>query len=292
MAKKNLLNPCSTAIQKTLAYSSVFKYPLTFYQLSTYLISNKKFKYKEFRKQLKRLVSKGFVKQRKGKYYLPGVKNIDSEKRKKYSKRLIRKNRKILKCLESVPWIKMICITGSTANYSADHKTDLDLMFVTSKNRVWLTRGFVFLILRIVGKLPPSDFNNREICPNIFMDEKNLSWKKHQRNLYVAKNIIAMQPIYNKENMYFRFLRANAWLHKYVAQFNFYSPIKFKKLRSSKSTILNSLEKLSYKMQLKYMEKKRTHEVVSKRLIHFNKNDNSQKTLTAYKNVLGNRKIG
>jgi len=292
MATKNLLNPCSLAIQKTLAYSSVFKYPLTFYQLSTCLISNKNFKHKEFRKQLKRLVSKGYIKQRKGKYFLPGIKNIDPERRKEYSKRLIRKNRKILKFLQSVPWIKMICITGSTANYNADHKTDLDLMFVTAKNRVWLTRGFVFLILRIIGKLPPSDFDNREICPNIFMDEKNLSWKKDQRNLYVAQNIITMQPIYNKENMYFRFLRANTWVRKHVAQFNFYTPIKFSKLRSSRSTILNSLEKLSYKMQMEYMKKRQTKEVTTKRLIHFNKHDNSPKTLKAYKSVLGNRKIG
>ena len=285
------MDPCRHSIQKTLAYFSVFKYPLSFYQLSTYLISNRKFRRKAFKKELKRLVSKGFIKQRKGKYYLPGVKNVDPEKRSRYTQRLIKKNRKALKTLEKVPWIKMICITGSAANYNSEPNSDLDLMFVTSKNRVWLTRGFVFTILRIFGKLPAGNFEDRELCPNIFIDEKNLTWPKDKRDIYIAQNIVSMQPIYQKEGMYFRFLRANTWIHKYNSQFEFQTPKRLGRNKSSRSDVLNYLEDLAYKMQLKYMEKRRTSEIVTKRLIHFNKNDNSQRIMSAYKGVLKNRKI-
>ena len=285
------IDPCSHSNQKTLAYFSIFKYPLSFYQLSTYLISNKKFKSKEFKKQLKRLVSKGFIKERKGYYYLPGIKNVDSEKRKGYTEKLIKKNRKVLNTLKKVPWIKMICITGSAANYNSEPISDLDLLFVTSKNRVWLTRGFVFTILRIYGKLPPKNFEDRELCPNIFVDEKSLTWPKSKRDIYIAQNIISMQPIHQKGNMYFRFLRANTWIHRYNSQFEFHTPSKFKKIKSSRSDILNFLEDLAYKMQLIYMRRRRTTETLTKRLIHFNKNDNSQKILFSYKSVLENRKI-
>lgn len=281
----------SHSIQKTLAYFSIFKYPVSFYQLATYLITNKKFKSKEFKKALKKLISKGFIKERNGYYFLPGIKNVDTEKRRKYTQKLIKKNRRILNILKKVPWVKMICITGSAANYNSEPRSDLDLLFVTAKNRLWLTRGFVFTILRMFGKLPVGNFEDRELCPNIFVDEKSLTWPKGKRDVYVAQNIISMQPIYQKDNMCFRFLRANSWIHKYNSQFEFYTPARFKKTKSSRSDILNFLEDLAYKMQLGYMKKRRTTEIVTKRLIHFNKNDNSQRILSAYKSVLKNRKI-
>ena len=42
----------------------------------------------------------------------------------------------------------MIAITGSVANYDAEENDDIDLLIVTEKNRLWITRGFVFLILK------------------------------------------------------------------------------------------------------------------------------------------------
>ena len=60
--------------------------------------------------------------------------------------------------------------------------------------------------------------------------------------------------------------------------------MKTKKL-SSGSRLVNLLEKIATKLQLKYIEKKRTNEVTNKHMIHFRKNDNTGWILESYKKL-------
>jgi len=67
------------AIKRTLAYRSIFNYPLNYYQLSTYLITGKKIGNKALRKGLKKLEKKGHIKFENNLYSLSGVKNVNWE---------------------------------------------------------------------------------------------------------------------------------------------------------------------------------------------------------------------
>jgi hypothetical protein len=67
---------CDRAVQRTLAYSSVFKYPLSKHQLYTFLITRKKYEPDFFEKSLRRLVKGDSIKAKNGKYYLPGVRPV------------------------------------------------------------------------------------------------------------------------------------------------------------------------------------------------------------------------
>lgn len=284
-------NSCEFSIQRTLAYSSVFKYPLSFYQLCTYLIGNKGYSFSEISESLGNLVKKGYVKNSNGKYFLPGTKVVNWNQKFRYSLEVYKKNLKVIKNLSRIPWIKFIGITGSLANYSADKETDIDLFFITSKNRVWLSRGFVFIILKILRKLPSQNNVKREYCPNIFVDEKNMCWDKSKRNLYVAQNIVSIQPVFQRDNMYFRFISANAWIKKHYPNFYINTPKRFPGSRNSRSEVLGLLEFMANKLQIRYMKSKITSEVLSKGIIHFNKNDKSKHIMETYKNTLTNRKI-
>jgi hypothetical protein len=283
--EKSKLNICELAIQKTLSYSAVFKYPLSYYQICANLISKNKFSGKQIRKELKKQEKDGFITKYKGRYHLSSIKTVDWEERKKCTEKLIRNNRWVFEILEKIPWLKMISVTGSAANYNMEEKADIDLMFITSKNRLWLTRGFVFLILAILNKLP-KEHKNRELCPNIFIDESSLGWIKKRRNLYVAQNIISMQPIFDKDEMYFRFMSANKWVKEYYHNFKINLPEKFTPVKSSKSMLMNLIEKLAMFLELKYMKRKMTTEIATEKLIHFNKNDNSRRILKSYKRTL------
>ena len=217
---------------------------------------------------------------------LRGVRYHNTEKRIKISKGIIEKNKATVMLLTKIPWIKMIAITGSVANQDAAEGSDLDLLFITEKNRLWICRGFVFLILKIAGKLPKNQ-KERDICPNIFIDERKLSWAKKKRNLYVAQNIISMQPLIWRDDIYFDFIKSNKWISKYFTNFKIKSPTKKQKKRKSKENpFMNAIENIARKAQINYMKEAITTEVVDSKLIHFNKNDSSNNILIKYKALL------
>jgi hypothetical protein len=283
--KKNTLNTCRLAIIKTLSYSGVFGYPITFYQITNNLISNRSVSSKQIRKELDWLVERKFVKKTKKRYVLPGIKYHDIDKRIKATSDTVNKNRLIMRSLSKIPWIKMIAITGSVANQNTEKDSDIDLLFITEKNRLWISRGFVFLILKIMGKLP-KDQSKREICPNIFIDERNMAWQKKKRNLYIAQNIISMQPFIWRDDVYFQFLKANKWVQKYYGNFIFNSFESRRKSGSKTGVIIKFIELIARKAELAYMKKGRTEEIATDKLIHFNKNDNSKRVLSIYKKLL------
>ena len=167
---------CDLAIKKTLAYGAIFKYPMSFYQLSTYLVTKKKFDYDFFNKSLKRLVKKKHIKAKDGKYYLPGVRPVSWNSREKYTKKLLKDSQLGFTLLSTIPWIKMLTVTGATAKNNAVKNDDIDIFIVTEKNRLWITRSFVWAILKIIGKYAFSGERNKKFCCNLFVDETKMEW--------------------------------------------------------------------------------------------------------------------
>lgn len=282
--KKNSTNPCKISVIKTISYSSFFGFPLSFYEITNNLISQKKFTEKLIKKNLEELVSAKVVRKTKGRFIIAGEKNIDREKRLKITSQILEKNKQYLKIISKIPWIKMIALTGSVANQNADKNADVDLLFITESNRLWICRGLVFVVLKIIGKLP-NEKDKREICPNIFIEENNLGWPKKKRNLYVAQNIISMKPYLWRDDIYFKFIKANNWIGKYYPNFiiNFPKETKMKKQR--KSVPVSLIESWAMKIQISHMKKDITTETVNKKLIHFNKNDSSKRILSGYRKI-------
>lgn len=97
---------CEANIKKTLAYSAVFKYPLSYYQLTTYLMGKREYAYLFFNKQLRRLLKNKHIGVEKEKFFMIGNKPVSWQTRYKISKDIITKTKESLQSLESVPWIK------------------------------------------------------------------------------------------------------------------------------------------------------------------------------------------
>ena len=277
MTSRNDQKSCELAIKKTLAYRSIFKYPLSLYQLKTQLITKEEFKNKTIEKSLEHTLNKGYAKEKDKKYFLPGVKPVEWKSKISLTKKLIEKNWPVFNVIGQIPWVKMVAVTGSTAACNTTEKSDIDIFIISSKNRLWLTRGFVTILLKLLKKFPNEDGEGGKICTNLFMDEKELKWPDSKQNLHVAHDIILMQPIINKNDAYFRFMSANSWVIKYFAHFKIASAKDLNKPKIYKSFIVNFLENIGMRAQLWHMQKKKTTEVTTKHLIHFNKNDNSKR---------------
>jgi hypothetical protein len=277
---------CETSIKKTLAYRAIFKYPLSYYQLCTFLFSNKNYEYLFFNKQLRRLLKSKSIDVDKEKFFIPGIKPISWHSRYKASKEIITKTSEHLALVFAIPWVKMICITGSVAAYNADKGDDVDILIVSTKNRLWLTRLFTVLILKIVNLYPKVDGECGKICANLYIDEEALPWPREKRSIYIAHDIALMQPVYQKDNTYFRFLLSNKWICDYLPKFTFDIPSKLKPNVKGNSKLLDLLDTLVFNIQLGYMKKKKTKEITKKHFIHFNKFDNTQNILNEYDMLL------
>lgn len=277
---------CDRAIKRTLAYSAVFKYPMSEFQLYTFLITKKKYEYEFFNKSLRRLVKKKHIKAKEGKYYLPGVRPVSWKLRYKYSQELLDETRLCIRLLQAIPWIKMIAITGATASHNAVKDDDVDIFILTEKNRLWLSRLFVYLILKITGKYAQGGEGNKKLCCNLYADESGMKWGRHKQNVYVAREMVSMLPLYVKGDSYFKFMQKNAWALKHFHNYKVELPKNFSEDNLNKSHLVNKLEDWARKFQLNYMKDKKTTEITTKNFIHFNKHDHSKKILSEYKKNL------
>jgi len=278
---------CEANIKKTLAYSAIFKYPLSYYQLATYLMTKKEYNYLFFNKQLRRLLKSKHISVDKERFYANGLKPVSWHTRAKISKDIILKTKENLQVLGRIPWVKMVAVTGSVAAHNADKDSDVDIFIISQANRLWITRLFTYLFLKILNLYPKTDGETGKVCANLYMDEDSLAWPKEKRSVYVAQDIVRMQPIIHKDNVYFRFMAANKWINDYMPNLKVEITEKTKPWVKGNSTLINILENILMKLQISYMKKRKTNEVTKKHLIHFNKNDNSSRILTEFSEHLG-----
>jgi len=285
------------AIFKTLHYFDIFDYPLKVEEVHKYLVE--RLSVDALEKELTqmsadvKLISAG-----SGFYCLPGREEIIElrKKREGWSQPKLQKAKRIAGVLKFIPWIKLIGVTGALALENSDEGDDIDLVIITSPRRLWLTRGLVVTFLLLTGQYRRANKIKDRICPNLMLSEEALEFPDH--DLFTAHEIVQMKPVFERENTYQKFLQANQWVEEFLpnaiesAKCKVQSA-KFSSKLKTGNTLLNSLETLAYRLQLKVMESKRTVEVTTPNVIRFHPEDIRQKVLDEYqKRVYFRRKDG
>ena len=140
--------------------------------------------------------------------------------KKRYQRKIISEKklliaRKASKILSLILTVKMIGITGSLAMQNSTEDSDIDLMIVTKKGTLWLSRLLSYFVLCTMHYVlrRPNDRNQRDaLCLNMWLDESDLIWKKSDRNIYTAHEIAQIVPLVNKDKTYEKFLYQNKWI--------------------------------------------------------------------------------
>jgi D-beta-D-heptose 7-phosphate kinase/D-beta-D-heptose 1-phosphate adenosyltransferase len=259
----------------SLIYHQLFSYPLTSLELIKWQPGKKAKSYKIGK------IDYGYL---DGYYYLKKNTNFVYSRllRKNISLKKIILAKKAAKFLSIIPSIKMIAVTGSLSMLNAKGDSDIDLMIVTKKGKLWSTRFLSLFSLMALGfkvrRFKEKEETNK-LCINIWLDESNLSWPPSDRNFYTAHEIAQIIPILDKDNTYQNLLNRNIWIKDYWP-----SAVKIKKLKRIKYPKLSLLEKsfelFLFKIQKMYMKNKRTREVVTKKRAIFHPIDRSRDTLT------------
>ena len=202
---KMFIGNLERAILETLTYSDIFEYPLRLDELHRYLPMSADGD--DLPIALRAL--NGQVENKNEFYFLAGRQEIVQIRRQRAAR-----SSKLLptaiwygRILGTLPYIRMVALTGSLAVLNISKNADFDYMLVTSPGRVWTARAFALLYNRFVG------WFGHTICPNLIVSENSLEWPLH--DLYSARELCQMIPITGM-NVYRRLLEANQWTKDFL----------------------------------------------------------------------------
>jgi len=166
--------------------------------------------------------------------------------------------------------ILFLGISGSVASGHPKKNDDIDLILITKKNKLWLTR-FYLRINIFLNKIPHRKYGQKEMkddfCFNLWLDENALKLPKERQTLQSATDLIMIIPIINKQNIYQKLILQNDWVKKYLAtgysKLVNRSSIIDRRKKDKDSCLDNITNKLFFWPQYWYMRGKITVEMVN-----------------------------
>ena len=260
-----MASPIKLAVLRTTTYASIFNYHLKFEELYRYLISPEP-------------VSKTKLKP----YFIAKPQPVN-----RFNQLKRRRAKQAAKLLSFVPWIKMVAATGALAMNNCRKDDDIDLMIITTPNRLWLTR--VLSTVLLFPHLRRGRKINNRLCLNLWLDETALNVK--QRNLYVAHELVQLKPLINKNQTYQKLIAANLWYKQFLPNWTLEKrtlPNRNSRLPAEKGPpagggcVLNGINFLSFHLQHAYMKPKMTREKVGPHFAFFHPRPTGEIVLEKY----------
>ena len=141
------------AILKTLVYGDLFDFPMKAWEIHKWLV-NKKGGLREVERSLNKLRQKAKVKSQKEYYFLADRKGLVNQRIKKeeVSKWYLKQAYFVAALFRIIPWVKLVGVSGSVAMENAKKVDDIDFFIITQKNRLWISRILLLLILELSDK--------------------------------------------------------------------------------------------------------------------------------------------
>lgn len=201
--------PSETTLQQaillTIAYADVFDYPLTALEVHRYLTG-----LLASPEQVNQMLQKTSAVVQTGVYFcLPSRESLVAlrQEREQKSARLWTHARRYGQWIASMPYVRMVAVTGSLAMNNTDGSADVDYLIVTTPGHLWLCRGMI-LALRRAALL-----DGINLCPNYLITTRALHFP--EQNLYAAHELAQMIPL-NGMDIYYEIRRQNQWVDQYL----------------------------------------------------------------------------
>jgi predicted nucleotidyltransferase len=201
VSTENLLR----SVLHTLAYADVFDYPLTADQVYRYLpAANASFA------RVNQALAQDTLFSKVDDYYtLRGREEIVETRRARanVARQLWQKAARYGRILSTLPFVRMVAVTGSLAMNNTEAGKDIDFMIVTAPNYLWTCRALTLLVARL------AKLEGVHLCPNYLVTTNALELQ--ERSLYVAHELAQMIPLSGRET-YAEMRRLNGWMTDYL----------------------------------------------------------------------------
>lgn len=281
------------AILRTVLYADVFSYPLTLQELHRYLICESPIDIDALTHTLNTsrwLQSQ--ITQCDGFIALHTRTDIIRlrQARQQHAHHLLRIAQIYGRWLASIPFVRMVALTGAVAVKNPQHAhDDIDFMLIVEDGRVWLARAFAIALVRWAR------MRGVALCPNYVLAENRLL--QNRQDLYIAHEIAQMLPFYGN-TLYYHLWRENIWAENFLPNS---APLKdgdsvtpkrnLKQLGEIllKGRLGDALEQWEYQRKrhrLKQQENALSSAEINRQSVKGHFNDHGQRVLLAYQERL------
>lgn len=215
------LSDTEKSIIKTLVYYHVLgQYPLTALELYRYLQKENDEQilpsFYSFLRLLEKSSAINKVLERKNGFYF--LKNNQSFYHQRIFRQKIaiakwKRTRKIAVFLAVCPFLRGLMVSGSLAFGNTKTQSDIDLLIITEKGRIWTCRTFLSFLLQIIGQRRHDQVIENKVCLNHYIARDSLAVPlQNLSNAHLYSHLI---PLLNYQN--FRlFQEQNSWIGRLI----------------------------------------------------------------------------
>lgn len=192
------------AVLQAIAYADIFDYPLCAAEIHRYLIGVSLAE-GELNATLDVLFAAGRLARVGEHYALPGREGTVATRawRERRSTRDWPRAMHYGRLIASLPFVRMVAVTGELAMDNVDVGSDIDFFIVTAEGRVWTSRLLAVAVARYAR--PRGDV----VCPNYLLASNALELT--ERNLYSAHEVAQMVPLHGLD-VYRDLRERNGWV--------------------------------------------------------------------------------
>lgn len=216
----------SKNILATLAYYDVMDYPMTVFEIWKQLFkvatngSEKKGKAEdkptllEVSNELKGEHLIHLLEKYRGFYFLKGRIDLVEQriKRNKISEKKYKILLRVANVLRFVPYVRMVAVTGRLAMKNAEEKSDLDLLLVLEKEKIFTGRILVTLAVHLMGRRRYREKIANRVCLNYFITTDSL--EIFPKDMFSASEYYFMLPLFGLKTFQ-DFREKNNWIAEY-----------------------------------------------------------------------------
>lgn len=227
------MNKVEKAILETLAFFDIFSRPLTLDELWHFLYKTRAGKLQVLI-GLKKLAKKGEILQKKvnlshlpkSYYYLTSNRTIFKEfqERQAISRKRWHKVKRIVRFLKMVPFVLNISVINSLSFDASKENSDIDILIIARKNRLWTARALTVLFLEILGQNKNRWYQADKFCLGFAFDETQLNLEELRLNpptggdIYFSYWLANLTPIFDKK-VYSELFKNNPWIFEELPNF-------------------------------------------------------------------------
>ena len=242
-------------ILKIIAFYDIFSFPLTIFEIKKSLFFTTTLSALEIILEEDFLHSK--LENKNGFYFLKGREEIiqSRNRRYNYSLKKIKTAKFFAKIFAKLPFVLAVYLVNSIGSYNLREASDIDFFIITKNKRIWLSRFFCAGLMKFLNKRPNKKTKKDKICLSFYLSEDNLnlqSLKIKNADPYFdfwERNLLLLE---DKNNINQKFFQANN-LEVYY-DLNQSQDVSISRNQTNLITyLMNSLEKISYKFQVKIM---------------------------------------
>jgi hypothetical protein len=205
------LDPLDVAIVETLAYADLFDWPLSPAEIHRYLPVAARLD--DVEAALASPMLSAVVSTIGAFHVLRGREHLAAERERKAARsaRLWSQAVRYGRVVASLPWVRLVAVTGSLAVGAAADDADIDLFIVAADGRLWLARAMTIGVAKVATRLPST--RGVRLCPNYLLTASALDLP--ERDLYTAHELAQLVPLFGPD-AYRSLMERNAWYREWL----------------------------------------------------------------------------